>query len=65
LCGVILAVPFGLLPAMLVFRSANGWWPSLPWLVLAELLIGIPLLATAGGWLFARTPRRVDLGRIS
>lgn len=57
--GAVLAVPGGLIPAIIVLRVTYSQREdqitiSPPWIVLAALLIGLPLLAAAGAALLTR-----------
>jgi putative ABC transport system permease protein len=53
--GLFLAIPGGLVPAAIVLRVTRpGVAITLPWFVLAVVVIGLPLLAAVGAALFTR-----------
>jgi putative ABC transport system permease protein len=59
--GMALAVPFGFLPAIAIVRAQGRHDPFVfPWLTVAIVVVAVPLLAAAIGWLSARSPRRVS-----
>jgi putative ABC transport system permease protein len=58
--GVVLAIPIGFLPSLVVGRARFARNPIVfPWITVGILLIIVPLLAWLIGYVSARTPRRV------
>ncbi len=58
--GVVLAIPIGFLPSLVMGRARYARNPVVfPWITVGILLIIVPLLAWLIGYASARTPRRV------
>jgi putative ABC transport system permease protein len=58
--GVLLAIPIGFLPSLVVGRARYAQNPIVfPWITVGILLIIVPALAWLIGYTSARTPRRV------
>jgi putative ABC transport system permease protein len=58
--GVLLAIPIGFLPSLVVGRARYAQNPIMfPWITVGILLIIVPALAWLIGYASARTPRRV------
>jgi putative ABC transport system permease protein len=58
--GVVLAIPIGFLPSLVVGRARYARNPVVfPWITVGILVIIVPLLAWLIGYGSARTPRRV------
>jgi hypothetical protein len=52
----VLAVPAGLLPLAAIYAASPAATPLVvPWAGLAVLIVGVPLLAAAGGATLTRT----------
>jgi putative ABC transport system permease protein len=59
--GMTLAVVFGFLPGIAIVRAQGKGDPLVfPWVTGVVLLVAVPLLAAAIGWLSTRSPRRVS-----
>lgn len=56
--GVVLAVPTGLVPALVVLREP-GRPEALPWVALALLLVAVPLVAGLLAWVSSSIAQRV------
>ncbi|MGN6332268.1 MAG: FtsX-like permease family protein [Motilibacteraceae bacterium] len=59
--GTVLGIASGFVPAVALIAAINRFRLVWPWTTLAEILVGIPLLAGATAWLFTRS--RVPLER--
>jgi putative ABC transport system permease protein len=58
--GMGLAVPFGFLPAIAILQAQPSKYGFVfPWLTVGLLVVAVPLIAAAVGWLSTRSPRRV------
>ena len=56
--GAVLAIPTGYLALVgLLGNPTAGYGFVVPWETLAAVLFGLPLVATAGAWLFGGSPR--------
>ena len=64
LTGVLLAVPFGLLPIFAVMRAV-GEPLRTPWLVIGALLVAVPVLAGGAAWFVSAIAQRVRPVRLS
>ncbi len=64
LTGVLLAVPFGLLPIFAVMRAV-GEPLRTPWLVIGALLVAVPVLAGGAAWSVSAIAQRVRPVRLS
>ena len=62
--GLVLAVPFGLLPTYAVLRATNNPF-HMPWLVIGSLVVVVPVLAGAITWLVSAIGQRIRPVRIS
>ena len=60
LVGVALGVPTGFLPTTVLWQAINvrGWMPF-PWVVVAILAIGVPLVVAAATWLGSAITQRL------
>jgi putative ABC transport system permease protein len=59
--GMTLAVVFGFLPGIAIVQAQGKGDPLVfPWVTGGVLLVAVPLLAAAIGWLSTRSPRRVS-----
>jgi putative ABC transport system permease protein len=60
LVGVALGVPTGFLPTTVLWQAINvrGWMPF-PWVVVAILAIGVPLVVAAATWLGSALTQRL------
>jgi putative ABC transport system permease protein len=64
--GMVLAVVFGFVPGIAIVQAQGKGDPLVfPWLTVLVLVVAVPLLAAAIGWLSARTPRRVDTSLVA
>lgn len=59
--GTVLGIASGFVPAVALIAAIDRLRLVWPWTTLAEILVGIPLLAGATAWLFTRS--RVPLER--
>jgi putative ABC transport system permease protein len=62
--GLVLAVPFGLLPTYAVLRATDHAF-HVPWLVVGSLVVAVPLLAGGITWLVSAIGQRIRPLRIS
>jgi putative ABC transport system permease protein len=53
--GTLLGVFAGLVPGLAFIGAIAGLEVAIPWLTLAEVLVGIPLIAGTCAWLFTRS----------
>jgi hypothetical protein len=64
--GMVLAVVFGFVPGIAIVQAQGKGDPLVfPWLTVLVLVVAVPILAAAIGWLSARTPRRVDTSLVA
>jgi putative ABC transport system permease protein len=64
LTGIVLAIPTGLIPTFAVTRAIDEPF-QLPWLGLAGLLVGVPLIAGASAWAGSSIAQRFRPVRMS
>ncbi|MDQ3178860.1 MAG: hypothetical protein M3Q72_15190, partial [Actinomycetota bacterium] len=57
--GGVLAVPTGLIPAWAVMREVTTMTFSVPWVQLAVLLLGVPLVVGVAAWLTSTIAQQV------
>ncbi len=57
--GGVLAVPTGLIPAWAVMREVTTMTFSVPWALLAVLLLALPLVVGVAAWLTSTIAQRV------
>jgi putative ABC transport system permease protein len=58
--GMALAIPFGFIPAAAIIQVQRNHDPLVfPWLTVGLLLVAVPCIAAAIGWVSTRSPRRV------
>ena len=62
--GLVLAVPFGLLPTYAVLHATEHAF-HVPWLVLGSLVVAVPVLAGGITWLVSAIGQRIRPLRIS
>lgn len=62
--GVVLAVPFGLLPTLAVIRAIDNRL-AIPWLVIGALVVVVPLLAGGAAWAVSAIAQRARPVRMS
>ncbi len=63
--GVLLAVPTGLLPAVVVLRTASDADVRLPWLAVGALVVVVPAVAGLASWVTSAVIQRVRPPRAS
>jgi putative ABC transport system permease protein len=53
--GAALGIVAGFVPALAYIHAAPGLDLIIPWVTLAAVLVGVPLLAALGAWLCTRS----------
>ena len=64
LTGVALAIPTGLVPAVVALRATDVRF-EIPWLTIGALLIVVPLVACSSAWIVSNIAQRIRPVRLS
>jgi hypothetical protein len=64
LTGVVLAIPTGLIPLWAVTRTVEEQF-TMPWIQLAVMLVGLPLVVGAAAWGVSSVAQRARPVRMS